>query len=412
MTGSLASSNLPVVILGRHITATNVLRTLVRRGLKAYVAQDTTDIITRSRWYRPTPHRIAETDDSALLARFLERLPLKSAVLMACGDRWTAAVAGLPPETRARYRASVPPRDAVEICIDKERFRAFVADLGIPAPRSRRITSAADLRAVSDEELAGGFLKPTDSQRYARVFATKGAFAATRAEATELVGRAVSEGFEYLLQEWIPGGISRTILIDGFVDRHGQVAAVVARRRVRMDPPRIANTATSVTIPLAEVGEAVEITRRILAALAYRGIFNVEFKQDERDGLFKIIEVNPRPTWYIEHLARAGAHTAWMSYLDAQDLPVAPMGGYDIGRYGMYEVYEIAALLRAWSSRRRPNGPVIRPWLKGDHMLIRLDDPMPGAADLARAVRGRVANIARRLAPARLPVLPWPLRRG
>src|SRR5919112_2480926 len=125
----------PVVILGNHITATGVLRTLVRRGLEAHVAQDTSDIITRSRWYRPTPSRLPETDDSLTLAAFLDGLPLESAVLVATGDRWTAAVSGLPAEIRARFPASVPPRESVETCIDKDRFRGFVADLGIPAPR-------------------------------------------------------------------------------------------------------------------------------------------------------------------------------------------------------------------------------------------------------------------------------------
>src|SRR5919107_2610995 len=106
-------ARLPVVILGNHITATGVLRTLVRRGIEAHVPQETSDIITRSRWYRPTPERLPETGDSPTLAAFLDRLPLESAVLLASGDRWTAAVAGLPPDTRTRFPASVPPRDSV-----------------------------------------------------------------------------------------------------------------------------------------------------------------------------------------------------------------------------------------------------------------------------------------------------------
>src|SRR4051794_9367419 len=97
---------LPVVVLGRHITATGVLRTFGRRHVPTFTAEATDDIVTRSRFYRPTPIRLDETDDSEALATFLERLPLERAVLMACGDRWTAAVAGLPPESRIRFRAS------------------------------------------------------------------------------------------------------------------------------------------------------------------------------------------------------------------------------------------------------------------------------------------------------------------
>ena len=387
----------PVIVLGRHITAVGVLRTFAKRHVPAWSAEDTDDIITRSRWYQPTPIRLAETDDSAALEAFLARLPIDRAVLVACGDRWTAAVAGLSPAIRERFPASVPPRDAVDRCIDKEAFRSLVAELGIPAPRSQRLRSSADLAAVSDDELAGGFLKPTDSQRYARVFTTKGAFAASRVEAQRLVDEAAAEGFEYLLQEWIPGDVPRTILLDGFIDGGGELKGMIARRRIRMEPPRIANTAASVTIPLEEVADAVRTARRLLDALRYRGVFNLELKQDERDDRFKVIELNPRPTWYIEHLARAGAHLAWMAYLDALDRWVPPMRSYQVGRYAMYEVREIGALLRAAAERRRPDGPVLQPWLRGDHMLIRLDDPMPGIVDLARAVRGRVRGDSERV---------------
>ena len=45
----------------------------------------------------------------------------------------------------------------------------------------------------------------------------------------------------------------------------------------------------------------------MLATTDYRGIFNVEFKFDRRDGRFKIIELNPRSTWYAGHIAGPGS---------------------------------------------------------------------------------------------------------
>src|SRR5438067_1144915 len=82
---------------------------------------------------------------------------------------------------------------------------------------------------LPDEELASAFLKPTDSQRYARLFGTKGSFVRSRAAAGRLVAEATAAGVGVMLQEWIPGGPSATILIDGFVDRAGSLKAMVAR---------------------------------------------------------------------------------------------------------------------------------------------------------------------------------------
>lgn len=393
----------PVLIFGAHIAALGVLRLLAARGIQSYVVDATSDIIVRSRWYRAAERTLPETSDSDELAGFLQSLDMPRAVLIPCSDKWALAVAGLPLETRQRCPASVAPREAVEQFVDKDRFRALIDRLGIPHPRTLPLRGPADLDLATDDDLANGFLKPTDSQRYYRLFGTKGSFVHSRHAAARQVEQASAAGITLMLQEWIPGNMSKTILIDGFVDHNGTITTMVARRRVRMDPPRIANTASAVTIPLAEVSEVTTALRTLLAEVDYRGIFNVEFKFDERDGHFKIIEVNPRPAWFLPSIARAGVDLPWMSYLDAQELPVPAPASYRTGRYGLYEIPDAAALARAWSSLHRPEGPVLELWLKGDHILFWWSDPLPAVVDVWRALRRRVAGTLSRFrrAPAR-----------
>jgi predicted ATP-grasp superfamily ATP-dependent carboligase len=380
-------TRLPVLILGTHLPPLGVLRVLTARGIPSYVVDETSDIIVRSRWYRPAERKLLETSDSGQLDAYLQSLQLSRAVLIPCTDNWTLAVAGLPSQTRERFPASVAPREAVEQFVRKDRFRALVDRLGIPHPRTLVIRGPADLDLATDDDLANGFLKPTDSKRYDRLFGSKGAFVHSRDDAARAVEQATAVGITFMLQEWIPGNSSKTILIDGFVDRFGTISAMVARRRIRMDPPRIANTASDVTIPLDEVGAVLPRLRAMLADVQYRGVFNVEFKLDERDGEFKIIELNPRPFWLVAHIASAGADLPWMSYLDAQELPVPAPPPYQVGRYGMYEIPDGSALIRAWSSFRRPEGPILEPWLRGDHTLLWWRDPLPGVFDIWRFLR-------------------------
>ncbi len=382
-----ATPQLPVLILGSHITALGVLRVLVGRGIPCYVVDRTSDIIRRSRWYRPTERTLAETADSEVLGEFLQSLNLPGAVLIPTSDGWTHAVAGLAAEVRQRFPVSVPPRDAVEQFVQKDRFRALVDRLEIPYPRTLPLRGLADLDLATDDDLANGFLKPTDSQHHHEVFGTKGSFVQSRGEAARLVERASAAGITLMLQEWIPGGPSKSVLVDGFVDRHGTLVTIMARRRVRMEPPKIANSSAAVTIPLAEAKEAADVLPRLLAEVSYRGIFNAEFKFDERDGHFKILEINPRPFWLIAHVAKAGMDLPWMSYLDARELPVPPSPPYRAGRYGLVEIPDAAALLRAWSSFHRPEGPVLRPWLRGDRALFWWRDPLPAVVDVWRAIR-------------------------
>ena len=45
----------PAIVMGRGPTALGILRSLQMAGIPAYVACPPGDIVTRSRWYRPTP---------------------------------------------------------------------------------------------------------------------------------------------------------------------------------------------------------------------------------------------------------------------------------------------------------------------------------------------------------------------
>jgi predicted ATP-grasp superfamily ATP-dependent carboligase len=392
-----ATQNLPVLLFGSHLAALGVLRVLARHGVPTYVADDTTNVITRSRWYRPAERLLAETSDPATLADYLESLQLERAVLIACSDQWALAVAGLPAALRERFPASIAPRVAVEQFVDKDRFRALVDRLGIPRPRTIPIREPADLALATDEELAVGFLKPTESHLHNRQFKTKGFFVESREEAIGLVERAREAGITFMLQEWIPGDESKTFIIDGFVDRHGDIRASLARQRVRMDPPRLANTSSDVTIPLDRLEACLPAVRTLLEATDYRGIFMIEFKLDERDGLFKVIELNARPFWLIGHVERAGVDLPWMSYLDAQELPVPEPPPYQVGRFGMYEILDATAILRAWGHLRRPKGPVVGPWLRGDRALFWFRDPMPALGGVGRIARHRTTRAMARI---------------
>jgi D-aspartate ligase len=395
MTRSVPARRVPALIFGADIGPLGVLRALGARGVPCLVADATTDMITRSRWYRPAGRTLLETRDSSVLADFLRSLDLERAVLIGSSDRWALAVAGLPADLRDRFLVSAPGRDTIEQFVDKDRFRALVERVGTPAPRSLHLNGPGDLELLTDAELARGFFKPTDSQLHRDHFRTKGSFTTSREDARLLLEGAAAAGVALIYQEWIPGPMSATLLFDGFMDRHGTIRGVIARRRLRVHPEPIGNTVSSVTIPLGEVSEPLERLRQLLTAVDYRGAFNAEFKLDAADGQFKILEVNARPAWYVGTIASAGVNIPWMVYLDAQGLPVPDATEYRVGRYAVVETRDARAIIRALRSRTRPNGPVVVPWLLGDRTHFWWSDPLPAFNGVARAV-GRIFGRGRR----------------
>ena len=395
---SRLTAQTPALILGSHIAALGVLRVLARRGVPCHVVDETTNIIARSRWHRPTQPTLVESSDPEALSVFLRSLDLQRAVLLPCSDEWALAVAGLPSDLRERFSASVPPADAVAQFVDKDRFRRLIERLDLPRPRTLVIRGPADLDVASDDDVVtGSSSRPTPTCTTCASERRGSSFTRARRRFVWSSRRALP-GSPICCRSGSPGDPSKTILIDGFVDRTGTLAATVARRRVRMYPPRLAPTCCDVTIPLSEVSQVMDPLRALLAAVGYRGIFNVEFKFDERDERFKIIEVNPRPFWLIGHIARTGVDLPWMSYLDAQGLPLPVPVPYQIGRYGLYEVPDIAAITQAWFARHRPDGPVLRSWLTGDRTLFWWSDPLPAVRQVQLTL-GRHLGRSRGAAP-------------
>jgi D-aspartate ligase len=380
--------DVPVLAFGSGLTALGVLRSLHEAGVAVYSVCPRGDLVSKSRWYRPPPSPELPPEPGQLTG-FLHGLPLDRAVLFPCSDDWTRAISELPGSLKQRFPASVSDVGVIQTMTDKWRFSELVDCLDIPRPRTLRANSMAELSSLDEADFRDMFLKPIDSQEFSRrnnvkAFRLEGKQHAL--EIMEQVTQAGGSGFPILLQEYIPGPPTKYFLVDGFVDRNRQIRAFIARRRLTQYPPYFGNSSRSETIPLDEVRSAVESVKKLWAAVNYRGIFDAEFKYDDRDGQFKILEVNARPWWFVEFATRCGADLCRMAYTDALGLPVATAGNYDVGRRCVYLTYDLAAHLGT-----EPGLSGVFRWLKSfrgiEDIVFRWDDPWPGLHSLLSALK-------------------------
>jgi predicted ATP-grasp superfamily ATP-dependent carboligase len=191
------------------------------------------------------------------------------------------------------------------------------------------ISGFEELQNLAEEEIRGYFLKPVNSLEFCRRHGVKALLVQDKASA---LSSAENVTFPIMLQEYIPGPATAHYFLDGFIDRNGRTCALFARRRLRMYPPKVGNSSLLVSIPVQEIQPAVASLQTILDGLHYRGIFSAEFKYDQRDGKYKILEVNARPWWYVEFAARCGVDVCTMAYRDALGMEVNPVFDYHVGR--------------------------------------------------------------------------------
>ena len=381
-------SPIPVLVFGTGITALGVIRTLGRAGIPSYLISQDPGFSAYSRWYRGLPTGVTALPEPGNLAEWLETLPLDRAVLMPCADDWVQAVAALPASLSQRFPASIASPEVIGAFLDKGRFAKLLQQQRLPHPRTVMLDSPEQLEGFSNGDFAGAFLKPRGSLECCQRYGVKAFRVKDRAEAMRTLRDALNNGVTLMLQEYVPGPPTAHYFIDGFVDRNGRVCARFARRRLRMHPPDFGNSSFHASVPLKEVSGAMDTVDWLWTVLPYRGIFSAEFKYDARDGLFKILEVNVRPWWYIEFAARSGVDVCRLAYRDALGLPVDEVQEYKVGRRCVHPPFDVRAYRRLRREGQLGLWSWVRSWITAEQPVFCWGDPGPGMANLLLTVRG------------------------
>ena len=380
----------PVLILGKGITALGVLRSFGRRAVPAYVVGASGDLLIRSRWYKRPPGDLATEFTESDLAARLESLDVARMVLIPTSDKWAMAVSRLPPRLSQRFPAHIVAPDILERLIDKARFAQTVAEMGLPHPRTALLPDADTLRSLPAEHFRDSFLKPTQSGPFAQAFGAKAIRFKDRDDALRVYDEATGKGFGLILQEFIPGPPDQHYFIEGFIDEKGRVCGLFARRRLRMFPRDFGNSTSTVSIPAEEVASAADALARLLRGIGYHGVFSAEFKLDDRDGLLKVLEINARPWWFVGFAAQCGIDVCDMAYRDALGEELQPVLRYRIGRRCVYPRLDLESGLAEWRAARLGLFALLRSWIGADQLVLCRDDPSPGAGEIFAWVKSRL----------------------
>ena len=382
------------VVLGGGLTGLAVLRELGRAGVPVLATADGDDVVSASKYFQPLPVAVPAHDDDGIEAYF-RSLELDRAVLFPCSDSWARAVSGFPPGLQQRYPSVSAPARLVKQFADKAAFLDLVERSSVPHPRTVPLGDARDLETIDDSELSGYFLKPCDSQAFSARFGLKGFPIADRRQAKASIERAQSEGMALLAQELIPGPPTNHVFLDGYVARDGTLTALLARRRLRMFPSDFGNSTMTVSIALSDADGAVDSLRRLFEHVGYTGLFDAEYKFDERDSTYKLLEVNTRAWWQIGLWPGCGVPVCCLAYRDALGEPVQPVHTYEIGRRWVHEFWDLPAWLGEREHRLNP----LVAWRHCEFAIFSRDDMRPFVLAARRGARSLLSRVRSRGSP-------------
>ncbi len=243
--------------------------------------------------------------------------------------RRTGARVLLPTHEEAklfvRWREELPPGTCValpelpdyELAEDKERAIALAASVGCPVPRSRAVTDLAELAGIAGE-LGWPVIVKTRLGNSA-----KGVCLAHDPKELETRYRALIEQFRLprprwpFLQEFLPGeAVGVCMLFD-----RGEPRAVFGERYLRCKAP--GRFGTSTFREAYQDGTVFGHATAVMRKLNWHGLVHLDFVAD-REGVLRLIEINPRPWGAIMLAVQAGVDFPYLAYQLAAGEPLSP----------------------------------------------------------------------------------------
>lgn len=196
--------------------------------------------------------------------------------------------------------------------LDKERFYEACADAGVAFPGRRPL---AGVEAGDGAGAVPGFpllVKPGRLHEVTDVMAGRKVFRCEGPEELEKLRKGLpADRGGWIVQEIVEGADTDIICIGG-VRRgtDGSLAALAAGRKLRQFPPGFGTASALHISPDALMPELLRSTELVLERLGLTGFFEIEFKRDRKDGVWKVFEVNPRSALWFQGARAAGVPLA------------------------------------------------------------------------------------------------------
>lgn len=369
------------VIVGADYRALGAARSLGRRGVPVWVLAERSEPLATVSRYARRSLRLPDGGDERRVA-FLRDLAaahgLHGWALIPSSDHAAAMVARAHDELAACYTHTCPPWETVRWAYDKRLTYELAERVDVACPRTAAVGGDFDPSTVDMSFPA--VLKPAVKEEANALTTAKAWRIDDRQELQRRYeeARALLDPELLVLQEMVGGGGEAQFSYAALCQDGLPVASLTARR-TRQYPADFGRASTYVET--VDCPEVVAPSLRLLGALRYTGLIEVEYKRDPADGILKLLDMNPRLWGWHTLSGGAGVDFPWLQWqlLWGRDVAAAParagVGWWRLSTDTPTVVRELLARrlsIREYArTLRRPRVAAIFAW----------DDPVPGLAE-------------------------------
>lgn len=307
-----------------------ILRSLSAKGIEVGVASANRQAISffskycKDKFLYPSPR-----ENLSLFLKSIQKIVEKTAydILLPVGEWSLVPISEHRDKISSHIKLALGSHEAIMKTFDKSLTLKLAMDEAVPVPKTYFVNNLTELNEVAEKASFPAVIK----SRYSWVWNSDKALFSRPSYVNspqELISEfvAVHERFPFpIIQEYIPG----TAYHVGTLCSHSQVRAMCCIKEHRTIP---------VTGGYATLRESVELdprmkeyAQRLLSALDWHGVAEVEFKLDQRDSAPKFMEINGRFWGSLELAVAAGIDFPYLLYRLMVDGDVSRAFNYKVG---------------------------------------------------------------------------------
>lgn len=222
-------------------------------------------------------------------------------------------------ELEPHFILTVPRHSAVSACLNKWETYQWAERAGVATPKCWLIEKEQDLQRVLPEVTYPCVLKPLAAHHWRQgtnwkiVGGRKAVRVSSPQELIAEYGTIARADERALLQQMVPGGDDCLTIAACYLDRRSDFVAGFNAQKLLQVPEEFG---TGCIVQSTHRPEIFEPAVRLLKAMSFNGIAEVEFKWDATKQDYQLIEVNPRP-WDQHRLGPAcGIDLVYLAYCE------------------------------------------------------------------------------------------------
>jgi D-aspartate ligase len=359
----LRDTSLPVLVLQlQHHGALGVMRSLGRLGVQMYGVHPT-----------PRPPAFFSKYCRKVFALDLDGTPPEQSVdclrdiagsigvrplLLPTNDESALFVARNASELQDHFLFPANPVQVVWSLYNKKAMYLLARRLSIPTPDTIFPESPNEVLEFCERAQFPVMLKASDNIQTSRHAGKKMVIARSK---DELIGqyRAMEDGSHpsLMIQEYIPGRDDSVWMLNGYFDEHSECLFSITAKKIHQTPVYTGMTALGVCLPNPAIESA---TKTLVRAVGYTGILDIGYRYDARDGLYKLLDVNPRlGATFRLFVGHDGMDVTRAEYLHFTGQPV-PASSLCAGRKWILEDADLVSCIQYY----RDGALSLRDWLE------------------------------------------------